>query len=310
MKFARQIHAISFSTGLSTWLAQRRASRRVIMFHGVDEVDMPVGVLESNLRWLAERFKIVPLASMVDSILRGYPPEPGGELVLTFDDGLANHFHGAYPVLHRLGLPATYFVCPDLIERGVWIWNQEARERMKCLSARARLAFAQQSLASTGADVEVLVQVMKQLSSTDRQRAETELRLRTPHFEPTPLQRQRFDPLTWVELKQLDPMLITIGSHTLTHPILPMIDDAALECELRDSRQVLEQRLGRTVDLFCYPNGAHDERVHAAVSRHYRAAVTTHYGLVLPTTDAHRMARIPAASSLPMLAWRMHRPMA
>jgi peptidoglycan/xylan/chitin deacetylase (PgdA/CDA1 family) len=104
--------------------------------------------------------------------------------------------------------------------------------------------------------------------------------------------------------------LITIGSHTLSHPILPTIDDETLEREVRDSRRVLEQRLGRTIDLFCYPNGTQDERVHAAVARHYRAAVTTRYGLVAPTADPHRMLRIPAAPSLPTLAWRMHRPAA
>ncbi len=310
MKFSRQIQSLAFATGLSTWLARRRPARRVIMFHGVDEVEMPVGVFEDNLRWLAAHFNIVPLAAMVDGVLQGRSPDPRGELVLTFDDGLGNHFDAAYPVLRKLGLPATYFVCPELIERGAWIWNQEARERLKSLAPQARAEFAQQAFGSASSDVELLVERMKGLPIAERQRAEAGLRERTPDFAPSPLQRQRFDPLTWSKLRELDPSLITIGSHTLSHPILPTIDDATLEREVRDSRQILEQRLGRAVDLFCYPNGAQDDRVHAAVARHYRAAVTTRYGLVPPTTDAHRMMRIPAARSLPMLAWRMHRPTA
>jgi peptidoglycan/xylan/chitin deacetylase (PgdA/CDA1 family) len=310
MKFSRQIQAFALATGLSTWLARRRPARRVIMFHGVDEVEMPVDVFESNLRWLAERFHIVSLATMVDGVLKGRAPDPRGELVLTFDDGLANHFDAAYPVLQRLGLPATYFVCPELIEGRRWIWNQEARERLKTLDAPTRLDFAQRSLATASGDIEALVQRMKDMPIADRQRAEDDLRARTPAFVPSPLQRQRFDQIAWSDLERLDPALITIGSHTLSHPILPSIDDATLEREVRDSRQILERKLGRTVDLFCYPNGAQDDRVHAAVARHYRAAVTTRYGLVSPTTDAHRMVRIPATRSLPMLAWRMHRPTA
>jgi peptidoglycan/xylan/chitin deacetylase (PgdA/CDA1 family) len=310
MKFSRQIQSIALATGLSAWLARRRPARRVIMFHGVDEVEMPVQVFESNLRWLAEHFNIVPLATLVDGVLDGRAPDPRGELVLTFDDGLANHFDVAYPVLRRLGLPATYFVCPELIEQGRWIWNQEARERMKTLDVPSRQEFAQRSLAMADADVETLVQRMKELPIGDRLRVEDDLRARTPDFVPAPLQRQRFDQITWSALESLDPALITIGSHTLSHPILPTIDDATLEREVRDSRRILEQKLGRTVDLFCYPNGAQDDRVHAAVARHYRAAVTTRYGLVPPTTDAHRMVRIPATRSLPLLAWRMHRPTA
>jgi peptidoglycan/xylan/chitin deacetylase (PgdA/CDA1 family) len=310
MRFSRQLHAIALATGLSSWLARRRPARRVIMFHGVDEVEMPVDAFEANLRWLAARFNIVPLGAMVDGVLAGRAPDPRGELVLTFDDGLGNHFGAAYPVLQRLGLPATFFVCPELIERGAWIWNQEARERMKSLSPQVRREFGVQSLKTDSADVEALVACMKGLPIADRRRAEDDLRARTPDFAASALQRRRFDPLTWSEVEQLDQKLITIGSHTLSHPILPTIDDAMLERELRDSRQLLEQRLGRAIDLFCYPNGAQDDRVHAAVARHYRAAVTTRYGLVPPDTDAHRMVRIPATPSLPTLAWRLHRPLA
>ena len=310
MKFSRQIRSVAFRTGLSTWLARRRPARRVLMFHGVDEVEMPVQAFEDNLRWLRARFNVVPLATMVDGVLQGHAPDPRGELALTFDDGLANHFGAAYPVLRRLELPATYFVCPELIERRAWIWNQEARERLKSLAPQARHEFGARVLGSEAADVEALVERMKQLQIGDRQRAEDRLRAATPDFAASPLQRRRFDPLTWSELEQLDPALITIGSHTLSHPILPTIDDATLERELADSRRMLEQRLGRTVDLFCYPNGAQDDRVHAAVARHYRAAVTTHYGLVAASSDAHRMMRIPASRSLPAMAWRMHRPAA
>jgi peptidoglycan/xylan/chitin deacetylase (PgdA/CDA1 family) len=280
------------------------------MFHGVDEVEMPVEDFEANLRWLAARFDIVPLATLVDGLLQGRAPGPRGEMALTFDDGLGNHFDVAYPVLRKLGLPATYFVCPELIERQAWIWNQEARERLKSLGEPARHEFGERTLGLSSAGVEALVERMKKLSLADRRRAEDALRACTPAFEASALQRRRFDPLTWDKLAQLDPALVTIGSHTLSHPILPTIDDAMLERELRDSRLLLEQRLGRTVDLFCYPNGAQDDRVHAVVARHYRAAVTTRYGLVTATADAHRMMRIPAARSLPAMAWRMHRPAA
>ena len=158
--------------------------------------------------------------------------------------------------------------------------------------------------------IEPMVERMKQLGLADREHAEAVLRAGTPGFVPTPLEHEHYDPITWEQVRALDPSLITIGSHTLSHPILPTIDDAMLEREVRDSRRVLEERLGRAVDLFCYPNGAQDERVHAAVARHYRAAVTTCYGIVPADTDAHRMVRIPASPSLPTLAWRMHRPVA
>ncbi len=308
MIFARQIQSLAFSTGLSTWIARRRHAYRVIMFHGIGDAHMPVDAFEANLRWLAERFRIVPLSEVVDGVLQGRTPDSGGVVALTFDDGLANHFELAYPVLQRLRLPASFFVCPELIDGRRWIWNQEARARLREMTAAARLEFAQSALGMATDAVEPLVQHMKGLTLTDRERVEADLRARTAAFVPTAQAHERCDPLTWEQIAQLDPALITIGSHSLSHPILPSIGDEALEREVTQSRRVLEERLGRTVDLFCYPNGAQDERVYASVSRCYRAAITTNYGFVRPSSDVHRMMRIPASESLQLMAWRMHWP--
>ena len=309
MKFSRQIQAFAFASGLSAWLAERRPVRRILMLHGIDDVEMPASAFEQGLAWLARRFRIVPLGEMVDGLAAGRPPAPGGELALTFDDGLRNQFELAYPVLARLGVPATFFVCPDLIEQRRWIWTQEARSRLQTMTPAARAQFALASGASVS-EIEPLVVRMKRQPIAERQRHEAALRAITPDFAPTEFTRRRYDPLSWEEIARLDPSVVTIGSHTLTHPILPSIGDEALEREIVESRRILEQRLGRTVDLFCYPNGSLDPRVHAVVARTYRAAVTTEYGFVGARPDLHRLHRIPATPRLPLLAWRMHRPTA
>jgi peptidoglycan/xylan/chitin deacetylase (PgdA/CDA1 family) len=308
MIFARQIHSFAFASGLSTLAARSRRAYRVIMYHGVGDAFMPVEAFEANLRWMAERFRVVSLSDVVQGIEQGRTPDARGEVALTFDDGLANHFEQAWPVLKRLGLPASFFICPELIDSRRWIWNQEARARLKRMTPATRGEFAQAELGMQGDAIEPMVQRMKQLALADRQRAESALRARTPDFVPTPQEHEHYDPITWEQVRQLDPSLITIGSHTLSHPILPTIDDAALEREVNESRRVLEERLGREVDLFCYPNGSHDDRVYAHVSRSYRAAITTNYGLAQPSSDLHRLMRIPAAANLPLMAWRMHWP--
>jgi len=308
MIFARQIHAFSFATGLSTLFARSRRGYRVIMFHGVGDTHMPVEAFEAGLRWMAERFDVVPLSRVVAGIEQGRVPDARGEVALTFDDGLANHFEQAYPVLRRLGLPASFFVCPDLIDSRRWIWNQEARARLHRMTPVARREFARAEAGLDAEDVERVVQRMKELPLADREHAEAALRQRTPAFAPTPQEHESYDPLSWEQVRQLDPSLITIGSHTLSHPILPTVDDVVLRHEVDESRRVLEDRLGRPVDLFCYPNGAHDERVYAQVLRSYGAAVTTNYGFAWPSSDLHRLMRIPASAHLPLMAWRMCRP--
>jgi peptidoglycan/xylan/chitin deacetylase (PgdA/CDA1 family) len=96
----------------------------------------------------------------------------------------------------------------------------------------------------------------------------------------------------------------------MTHPILPTLDDSSLESELGESRAWLERRLGRPVELFCYPNGSADARVRLAAERVYEAAVTTEYGHVVGTRNLLRLPRVPVANRLSLMAWRMHRPLA
>ena len=57
-----------------------------------------------------------------------------GIVALTFDDGLRNHCEVVYPVLKRLGVPATFYVCADLVGHPGSIWTWEIYSRLKHLS--------------------------------------------------------------------------------------------------------------------------------------------------------------------------------
>ena len=85
--------------------------------------------------------------------------------------------------------------------------------------------------------------------------------------------------LTWPELRRLEALGFTVGSHTVDHPNLTTLTPRALEFELDDSRAVLERQLGRPVPWLSYPVGAFDPAVVAAARRAgYRLAVTERPG--------------------------------
>lgn len=67
-----------------------------------------------------------------------------------------------------------------------------------------------------------------------------------------------------------------IGSHTMTHPNLTMIEGEALRRELVESKDQLERITGQEVSSFCYPFGYFNERTCEAVSAAgYRLGRTT-----------------------------------
>src|SRR5689334_9290881 len=101
------------------------------MFHGIEP--QHAEVFERQLKYIASRYEVVPLAELTKrgSALRH-------EIALTFDDGLLNNLTIAYPILRKLSLPATFFVCPALIDAGAWLWNHEARARLQSLEKNLR----------------------------------------------------------------------------------------------------------------------------------------------------------------------------
>ena len=86
---------------------------------------------------------------------------------------------------------------------------------------------------------------MKTLALEHRRKAEATIRQATAGFLPTAAQRDAFDIMNWNDLRSLDRNLITVGSHTLSHPILTKLSGQEIEAEILESRRCLEQRLER-----------------------------------------------------------------
>ncbi len=58
------------------------------------------------------------------------------------------------------------------------------------------------------------------------------------------------------ELKQIPLDLVTIGSHSLTHPRMPELTPSQAKAELGESRRILERILQRPILLFSFPYGS------------------------------------------------------
>ena len=299
-------HSISFHSGISAVMAKRQGCARILMYHGTAAEGAQA--LAAQLRYLARNFKIVSLAAMVARLAQNGAAAPN-EIVFTFDDGLRNNFTVVYPVLRQLQAPATFFVCPELIGSGRWLWSHETRCRLQTLNSDA-LADLRTTLLAANSSVEGIVEWMKTLKRQQRRRAEDLIRLATPDFRSTAAQSEAYDIMDWGELSALDSGLITIGSHTLTHPILTTLTAEEINFELREGRRLLEQKLEREIHFFCYPNGSYDKRVYQAARNNYLAAVTTETGVLSRKDefDLHRLPRIPSADNPALTAWRLHRP--
>jgi len=104
--------------------AGRNGSRRcvVLCYHSIDS-QLPFAsadpdLFARHLEWLSEACTVVGLDDVYECATDGSGARDDRPVVaITFDDGYEDNFLHAYPRLHALGLPATFFVTVGLVER-------------------------------------------------------------------------------------------------------------------------------------------------------------------------------------------------
>lgn len=278
---------------------------RILMYHLVGGEDLSTNQFVWQLEFLRKHFEPVALGDLVERLRAG--TTTGREIAITFDDGVRNHFKVAWPLLREHSIPATYFVCSDLIGSDEWMWRSDLRQRLRLLSGAERAQVTRDAGCKLNG-IEQIMEWTKTLPIAERRTFQNDVAVRTRLFSPSREEAELHSPLTWDQLRQMDERLITIGSHTGTHPILTTLPDAQLREEIAGSKRALEQNLGRSVDLFCYPNGASNPAVVKLVREHYRAAVNTREDFVRPETDPFQLPRISCEGSRAHFVRRLHRP--
>jgi peptidoglycan/xylan/chitin deacetylase (PgdA/CDA1 family) len=234
--------------------------------------------LRNQLVVLRRTANVLPLSAAVE-MLRGGGPLPPRAVVLTFDDGYRDNVTVAAPLLARLGLPATFFLAPGLLDGSAEAWWEEASWALRNADVGSvewdEIALDLSTPSARIASVRIACERLKRRNAHQRRDALGDL------VERVRPRGNRDEGLfmSWDDAAAAVTMGIEIGSHTRTHPILSEETYETQRDELSQSRAELSTRLGVAVDTLAYPNGtARDytaDTTALAESAGYRAAVTT-----------------------------------
>ena len=100
--------------------------------------------------------------------------------------------------------------------------------------------------------------------------------------------------MTWEQAKELSDNGFSIESHTISHKSLTELTDDQLREELRESRQVLADKLGKSADYLAYPTGTYNLHIAQMVKEAgYKAAFTIRYDNVSRDTNVYAIERVP-----------------
>jgi len=249
---------------------------------------------EERMRWVKANFEVLPLAEAVRALARRRLPKRA--LSITFDDGYADNYRIALPILLRLGLPATFFVATGFLDGGC-MFNDVVIEALRAAPGPdldlAELGLGSHPVGSPverAAAIERILARLKYFEPERRRRVSAEIARRAGSRTPTDLM------MTSHEVRALRAAGMEIGAHTVTHPILAEIPLARARHEMETSRAQLEKITGAPVRLFAYPNGSPRRDYyaeHAALARElgFDAAVSTAWGAARSGDDLYQIPR-------------------
>ena len=274
----------------------------VLHYHRVLEAPDPMfaGMLverdafAAQMTALADNFRVLALGEAIE-LLR-HDELPRRVVAVTFDDGYADNFHVAMPILQQLGLTATFFIATDYLDGGC-MFNDRVFEA--CRQAPAGEWDTQvQELGPlhVGAGVSrpaLALSIIGKLKYLDAERREAAAR----SLLGSTGARQPLLMMTSREVVKAFSSGMEIGAHTASHPILARLSDQEARDDIDAGRNRLEALTGAKVPLFAYPNGVpgrdYGPRDVALVRElGFAAAVTTAPGCAGTGVDFFQLPRI------------------
>lgn len=298
--------------------AGQRARLSVLIFHRVLPAPDPLFPAEVDVRrfdalcgWIARNLQVLPLPEAVQHLRRGSLPARAA--AITFDDGYADNHDHALPILQRHHLPASFFVASGFLDGGC-MWNDRIIEAVRLAEGSYRLrdllsgqpaATVLQTASDRRRLVEAAIAQAKYLPDAERLDFVTRLGDRLRAAAPQRLM------MTPAQVQALHRAGMTIGAHTLTHPILACLAIDAARREIVAGRSVLEDLIGERVGLFAYPNGKpgqdyRSEHVELVRALGFDAAVSTAWGASGNAGDLFQIRRFtPWDRALPKFGLRL-----
>ena len=249
---------------------------------------------EEMMRWVARWFNVLPLPEAMQRL--GTQSLPPRALCITFDDGYGDNRRVALPILQRFGLTATFFIATRFIAGGR-MWNDSVIEAVRTADGPV-LKLHRHGLADYSVhDVESKRATIKAILTAIRYRSDAERsELVTRIVDAVGIELPSQMMMREAEIRELQAAGMTIGGHTVSHPILARLEDSDAESEIRRGRAELEDVLGSPVTVFAYPNGRpgtdYDERHVRMVQRlGFEGAVATHWGVARTGTCRFELPR-------------------
>lgn len=249
---------------------------------------------DERIAWINSWFNVLPLDQAITQLGKQLLPDRAA--AITFDDGYADNYTIALPILLKHKLSATFFIATGFLDGGR-MWNDTIIESVRaCHKPILDLTPIGLDVFPVGSEHEkreaiaTIISKVKYRSTIERVDLTNKIANLANVLPPDNLM------MTSQQVRNMREAGMQIGAHTVSHPILASIDITEARFEISESKTFLETLLGERVSLFAYPNGKPGtdylpEHVALAEELGFDAAVSTAIGSAGSSVDFYQIPR-------------------
>lgn len=301
---------ISLALKLDKFILKRAVrSCCIVNFHGVRKLNsgifnnrhIPVNEFEKIIKYLKRHYDIVPL-SEIFTIHREKKLLKRKTISLTFDDGYENNFAIALPVLKKYNVPATfYIITKGLIDQNYYVWPDFIdiiKSRHKEDIELNGYIFKYPTFYSNHLKLDILNYLKTCGDKTESIASELSSELNY-HSE---IIRNSPELIALIRAKDLaiykNEPLIEYGSHTHSHFNLEHLNNDKCGSELKESKQIIENIVGKEVISLAFPDGSYtNETIEIANRTGYKNLVAVDYKYNETNTLPNLLSRFTISNS-------------
>ncbi len=278
---------------------------------------MRINVFRRQLKHIGRWYDVISLDELIESVTkerRFRRPT----VVITVDDGFRDNYELAFPALAGMSFPATIFLTSGFIgtEKGPWVdeigmalWRT-GMKRLSFPELLGRKTLDLSTLRMKARASHALYEALLVVEDEKRRRFVVRLLEKLLGETDGGYRPGRFM-LSWEEIREMSEKGISFGAHTVSHPILSRMRFEDAVKEILDSKEMIEERVGREVRHFAIPNGQDadfsDDLREFCREGVFRSVMTTNSGRVEPGADPYRVPRICPSESVSLFAFDLAR---
>ncbi len=212
---------------------------------------------EAQVNLIASRFRVINAEELIKVINQGNAfNEPVA--MITFDDGYADNYLNAFPVLKKRNVSAIFFLPTNFIgtdaipwwDEVAWLVRNTGEEKIVLPGTAEQVIIDTDNVAQT---IRTVLRYFKDHTNMPLEEKLAHLRDSCGCQLSSNDSAELF--MSWQQAKTMLAEGMDIGSHTQSHRILSHLDKDSQRDELGKSREILMGQTGFNISTLAYPVG-------------------------------------------------------